>query len=508
MDLHPKAQQLLDILHDHGGPVTVDELEDELSHGDIMRPADWLAERNLIDIDEVTEHRYELTSTGEKAYINGLPEQQLLELLEDGSVLLQEAQEQLTAFNIALGQARQHGWVEILDHERGKALHLTDEGREKLDDGFDESFVIEKVHDDHTARDTSTLEALMERGLIEDHEETERTLEITEEGNKLLREQRREEEAEEQRERARKARTIGQITPEIIRSGEWKDHEIREYNVEADTEVNRPGKRHPYRAYLDEVRQQLMSMGFQEAKTDLVEMEFWNFDVLFQAQDHPAREIHDKFELLDPSHGDLEHDEVVENVREMHEAGGDIESAGWDYEWSAEKASRLMLRSQTTATTIRYLARGLESPAKVFAIDRNFRYDEIDATHFVEFYQAEGIVKAPDLTLRDLFGYLEVFGKEIAGAEEIRFRPGYFPFTEPSVELDAKHPELGWIELGGAGMFRPEVRDPLGVEDPVIAWGMGIDRLAMFKLGIDDIRELVFPQDLEYLRSSSISHLQ
>jgi len=209
-----------------------------------------------------------------------------------------------------------------------------------------------------------------------------------------------------------------------------------------------------------------MAMGFQEAKTDLVEMEFWNFDVLFQAQDHPAREIHDKFELADPAHGDLGNDAIVDRVRETHESGWELSSTGWEYEWSREKASRLMLRSQTTATTIRYLARGQPSPAKLFAIDRNFRYDEIDKTHFVEFYQAEGIVKAPDLSLRNLFGYLEVFAREIAGADDIRFRPGYFPFTEPSVELDAKHPELGWIELGGAGLFRPEVRKPLGVTDP------------------------------------------
>jgi phenylalanyl-tRNA synthetase alpha chain len=96
-----------------------------------------------------------------------------------------------------------------------------------------------------------------------------------------------------------------------------------------------------------------------------------------------------------------------------------------------------------------------------------------------------------------------MFAKEFADTDEIKLVPAYFPFTEPSVELFAKHPELGWIELGGAGIFRPELTKPLGVRVPVIAWGMGIDRIAMFKLGIKDIREL-FSHDLKVLRETKV----
>jgi len=103
-----------------------------------------------------------------------------------------------------------------------------------------------------------------------------------------------------------------------------------------------------------------------------------------------------------------------------------------------------------------------------------------------------------------LFALLKMFAKEFAGTEEVKLVPGYFPFTEPSVELFAKHPEMGWIELGGAGIFRPEVVVPLlGKNIPVLAWGIGIDRIAMFKLGITDIRQL-FSQDLDYLRNAKV----
>jgi phenylalanyl-tRNA synthetase alpha chain len=145
----------------------------------------------------------------------------------------------------------------------------------------------------------------------------------------------------------------------------------------------------------------------------------------------------------------------------------------------------------------------VDVPGKYFIIGRNYRPDVIDATHGVEFNHCEGIVIDPSLSFRDLLGLLKMFAMEIAGAEKVRFFPDYYPFTEPSVQLSAKHPQMGWIELAGAGMFRPELTEPLGVKEPVIAWGLGIDRLGMFKLGINDIREL-FSRKLDWLRSQKV----
>jgi phenylalanyl-tRNA synthetase alpha chain len=145
----------------------------------------------------------------------------------------------------------------------------------------------------------------------------------------------------------------------------------------------------------------------------------------------------------------------------------------------------------------------LEVPGKYFSLARCYRPDVVDRTHLTEFIQVEGIVVGASLTFRDLLGILKRFALEIANADQVRFKPDYFPFTEPSVELSAYKEGLGWMEFGGAGIFRPEVTLPLGITVPVIAWGLGVERLFMMKAGISDIRNL-FSQDLDWLRRRTV----
>ena len=190
-------------------------------------------------------------------------------------------------------------------------------------------------------------------------------------------------------------------------------------------------------------------------------------------------------------------------MKAAHENGWTTGSSGWGYKWDPDKAAKLMPRAHGTCLSARCLAHNVEIPGKYFSIARCFRPDIIDATHLLEFNQVEGIVIDPDLTFRDLLGILKMFAIEFADAEKIKFYGDYYPFTEPSVQLSAKHPKLGWIEFGGAGIFREELTKPLGVDVPVIAWGLGIDRLAMFKLGIKDIRYL-FAQNLKWLREKEV----
>jgi phenylalanyl-tRNA synthetase alpha chain len=123
----------------------------------------------------------------------------------------------------------------------------------------------------------------------------------------------------------------------------------------------------------------------------------------------------------------------------------------------------------------------------------------VDATHLPDFYQTEGIVLGENVNLKTLLGMLEMFAVEVAGARDIKYVPGYFPFTEPSVEVHIKHPVLGWYELGGSGIFRPEVTASLGVDVPVAAWGLGIDRMALMALGLNDLRAL-FSYNIEDVR--------
>ena len=241
-------------------------------------------------------------------------------------------------------------------------------------------------------------------------------------------------------------------------------------------------------------------MGFQEMRGTLVETEFWNMDALFMPQFHPARDIHDVYFVKNPTHARTIAEPYLTQVTQVHEKGTGAGSTGWGYAFDAERAKRLVLRSQGTAVSARTLAAGASVPGKYFSIARCFRYDQVDATHATDFFQVEGIVLGSDINFRTLLGLLNLFAREVAQAKEVKFLPAYFPFTEPSVEMHVRHPKLGWMELGGAGLFRPEVTTPLGVSVPVIAWGLGLDRMAMVALGIHDIRDL-FSADLEFIRT-------
>ncbi len=293
------------------------------------------------------------------------------------------------------------------------------------------------------------------------------------------------------------------LTPAMIRNGSWKTTKLRSYNLDGDPPKYYPGRKQPYAQFLDEVKQKLAAFGFQEMRGPIVELEYWNFDALFQAQDHPAREWSDVYRVANPKLGKLPKEKHVKLVQKSHEDGYDTGSKGWRYKWSPEKSARLVLRAHGTSVSARTLV-GLTVPAKYFSISRCFRPDTVDATHLSEFNQAEGIIADPSITFRDLLGILETFALDIAETDKFLFKPDYYPFTEPSVELSVRDPKLGNIEFGGAGIFRPEVVRPFDIEVPVIAWGLGIDRLFMVKYGITDIREL-FSHKMEWLRSAKMS---
>jgi len=290
------------------------------------------------------------------------------------------------------------------------------------------------------------------------------------------------------------------LTSEDIISGKWKELKLKQYNLSALPPKIYFGRTHIYMKFLDEVRKILLEMGFEEEEGPYILPEFWNFDVLFVPQDHPARDMHATFRVnLSPVNLD---GEIVKRVKEMHENGGIKDSIGWRYKWEKDLASRLILRTHTTTVSINYLYKNGNRIAKVFCISRNFRYDLPDATHSPEFYQCEGIMVGPNLTFKNLLAFFKDFSERL-GIEKIKFRPTYFPFTEPSVEGIIYHKSLGWIEALPGGMFRQEILNAMKVEYPVLAWGIGIDRLAMAVLEIEDIREL-FSQDISFLRNYKI----
>ncbi|MEO0071218.1 MAG: phenylalanine--tRNA ligase subunit alpha [candidate division WOR-3 bacterium] len=295
--------------------------------------------------------------------------------------------------------------------------------------------------------------------------------------------------------------TVTQITPELLTSGKWRSVRFRPYDITLPTKPKFPGKAHPLTRIVQEARRAFLEMGFEEVTSPIVETAFWDFDALFQPQDHPAREMQDTFYLPDSVKGKLPDKEIIERVALTHENGWQTGSQGWGYHWDQTKAERLLLRTHTTAATIRALAQNPNPPRKVFCIGKVFRRENMDATHLPEFIQIDGIIIDENSSLVTLFGTLTEFYRKM-GAKEVRFRPSYFPYTEPSVEVFANLGELGWVEMGGAGVFRQEVVQPFGCKTRVLAWGLGLERLAMMRFKVQDIRKLYWA-DINWLRKEA-----
>jgi len=264
------------------------------------------------------------------------------------------------------------------------------------------------------------------------------------------------------------------------------------------------GKKHPLSQYIEKIREVFSEMGFTEISGDFVELAFWDFDALFQPQDHPARDMQDTFYTVDPETFPLPAEDIINRIKDMHEKGGDIESDGWGYAWDIEEAGQAILRTHTTVNSIRYLSVHPDPPVKVFTVGRIFRRETITWKNLPEFQQVEGIVMEENANLGMLIGILKEFYRKM-GFEKVRVRPGFFPYTEPSMEVEVYFKGT-WMELGGSGIFRPEVTHPFGIKHPVLAWGLGLERLVMVNEGIEDIRD-IYVSDIDWLRNSELPRL-
>ncbi|KAL5487097.1 hypothetical protein EMCRGX_G019656 [Ephydatia muelleri] len=305
------------------------------------------------------------------------------------------------------------------------------------------------------------------------------------------------------------------LTPEMIQSGSWETKKFKPYNFDALGVPVSCGHLHPLMKVRTEIRQIFLEMGFTEMPTNnFIESSFWNFDALFQPQQHPARDCHDTFFISDPMCTLQLPEDYMKRVKRVHENGGDTGSIGYQYDWKEEEARKNLLRTHTTAVSARMLYKlGLEKefrPVKYFSIDRVFRNEALDATHLAEFHQIEGVVADRNITLGDLMGMLHgFFGK--MGIKKLRFKPAYNPYTEPSMEVFSYHEGLKkWVEIGNSGVFRPELLLPMNLpkDVSVIAWGLSLERPTMIKYGIDNIRDLVGHKvDFEMVYSNPICRL-
>jgi len=288
---------------------------------------------------------------------------------------------------------------------------------------------------------------------------------------------------------------IGEVTPELLQSEAWRDAEFKPFDVNAPAPTPSGGRPHPMIALIEMIRAIFLEMGFSEIEGDFIQSAGWNMDALFIPQSHPARTMQDTFYLSEPAQVDVD-EKYLDLWSKVHEHGHDTGSKGWGLEFNKEESKKSLLRTHTTVNTVRHIAENPHEPCRVFGIGRVFRQESIDRTHLPEFYQIEGIIHEPEANLPMLISTLKTFYSKM-GFPDVRVRPAYFPYTEPSVEVDVLW-KGEWLELGGSGIFRPEVTEPLGTEWPVCAWGLGLERLAMLVLELDDIRELYQP-DLERL---------
>jgi phenylalanyl-tRNA synthetase alpha chain len=466
--------------------------------GSIAKAALWLSSKGLVAVEEYEKKFYDLGEEGRAYAERGLPERRLIEALKaaGGKLDLKILEKELgeNELRIGVSWARRMGWIEIEKMGENAYAGLVSEPGELpeerllkiLRDGERESSEIPedlRKTCQQLALRPGVLEAKVKR--IHVLKPTEALLRLD---DSLL-----------------EVREVTRLTPSMIVSGEWRRVRLSRFDVRAPTPPVFAGKRHPLRELMKIVREVFVEMGFEEIKGPLVELAFWNFDALFQPQDHPAREMHDTFYLAEPEVGDLP-ERLVDPVKRAHEDGGDTGSTGWGYKWREEEARRLLLRTHTTATTIRWLADHHEPPVKVFSVDRIYRNERVDWKHLAEFHQIEGIVMGESVSFKDLLGLIKEFYARL-GLRDVRFRPSYFPYTEPSAEAIAYlEDKKAWLELIGMGVFRPEVTKPMGVKHRVLAWGGGLERLALALYDLDDIRAF-YMNDLNWIRSLSSSYL-
>jgi len=466
----------------------------EMDQAAVVRASLTFKKEMLATTEETQGLVASITKEGNKAIKNGLPETRLVEELLVGKKSIKDVK--IKDMGVALGWAKKKGYVSL----KNGFLEATEKGNTSLGKKEKELIILEDVKNNKTV-DKKDLDILKSRKLAEYSFRIARKIKATKKGINFFK-------------RMPKTRTltrtsdffivgegVSKLTPEMIKSGKWRDVNLRKYNVDAPVAPLYPGKRHFVSQAVEYVRKIWLEMGFKEMTGSLIQTSFWNFDALFVPQDHPAREMQDTF-FLDTDGELLKNDrKFVKAVKKAHEEGV-CDSTGWQYKWSEKMAKKTILRTHTTVLSAQTLAalKKDEFPAKYFAIGRCFRNETLDWKHLFEFNQVEGIVVDKNANFRHLLGYLkEFFGK--LGFERARFRPAYFPYTELSVEIDVYHPQRKeWIELGGAGIFRPEVVEPLLGEDiPVLAWGPGLDRIIMDYYKIKDIRDL-YRNDVKQLR--------
>ncbi|MGI0092172.1 MAG: phenylalanine--tRNA ligase subunit alpha [Nitrososphaerales archaeon] len=491
--LHPIERSILFSLakQDIQRVVDVKQLANiaSLSIDQVRRGIEWLKAKGLIETEEKEVVSLSLGSEGESAVEVGMPERRLVKIVKDagGVERIPVISKSLgNEFAVALGRAKKNDWVRI--ENDNVSLNPFADNKEP------EELLLEKIRsasniskDDLDESELQIVNELRKRreGFVHINRVKSVAIKLSSKGKSIAVTVSPEE--------------IDNITPLILKSGEWKNRPLRALDVTSPAPKLFGGRKHPMRIFMDEVRETFVSLGFEEILGPMCQSALWNFDSLFIPQEHSAREMQDTFYILNAKAKLDEFRAQIQAIRNAHENGAGTGSSGWRYRWKEEEATRVVLRTHTTAVTISYLAKFNPEEAKVFTLGRVFRNEKSNYKHNPEFFQIEGVMVGEKLNLRNLIFILTRFYSKI-GFNEIKFWPTYFPYTEPSLQTMVFIDKTKkWMELGGMGIFRPEVTLPIGVKNPVLAWGLSLDRLVMLRHGVGDIRQL-FGANLDWLR--------
>ena len=496
-EMHLYEKKVLKALGEYGSEATPEKVSksQNLDIKQVMSAAGALESKAIIKVDKDVNQFLSLGPSGVEYAEEGLPERKILAALQQHRTihmkyLAQKSGIDPSEVKIAIGWLLKKEWATL---NKGN-VSITNEGENSLlKPGIDEILlrtIIESgkmlTLEGLTPSQKKGFQSLKKRkGIINLKKSSNYTLRLTEKGQEIL------QQGLEIREEAT------QLTHEQLKTGSWRELQYRGYDIYAEHPEIFPGKIHPLQRTIEEIRRIFLNLGFTESRGTILESAFWNFDCLFQPQDHAAREMQDTFYVKSPESTELPPDDLVEKVGQTHIDGGNTGSEGWGYQWDKNIARQSVLRTHTTCVSARFLYEN-NPPLKMFSVGKVFRRETITYKHLPEFHQVEGIVAAEEINFSNLLGVLKEFYHQLGF--KVRFRPAYFPYTYLSTECEIFLPDKqSWIELGGAGMFRPEVLEPLGVETPVAAFGLGIERLSMIRLGIKDIR-MLYQSDLGWLR--------
>lgn len=438
---------------------------------ELLRGYKWLEDKKIITLTKTETNTEHLTKKGEEYQKKGLPEEKLLKLLKKGpqkkSDILKELEEQ--ELNACIGLFKRKNALNITKKQEELIFELT---KEIKFNSWEEK------------------QELIKRGIIELKKNTNYEAKLTQQGKKVL-------------ELLKKDKTtyLEKITPELLKTKNYKNITFREYDLNIKAPIINRGRKHFVTEAVEYIKNIWLELGFEEMTGNHVQSSFWNLDALFVPQDHPAREMQDTFYINHKSKIEKKH---LENIKKVHE--GKTIGKGWGYEFKEEIAQKTLLRTHNTVLTAIALSKLTEKdlPKKYFSVGKVYRNEALDWKHLFEFQQVEGFVIDQNASLLSLKNYLKEFFTKM-GYEDVRIRPAYFPYTEPSAEIDVFHPQKKeWIEIGGAGILRPEVTESLlGFKAKTLAFGLGMERIISNYYQITDIRE-IYENDINKIKNKKI----